>query len=174
MKKIVLLRGVTPVGKNKIPKMSYLAEIIEQAGFSQVQTYIQSGNVVVDTELNDAEVSRLIHDVILAHIGADLSVIVKEPSQLRTAVQENPFDAQYDYSRIHLVFTNDAIDDAKLNKVLQTEFDGEVFRAGSACLYMYLPRDAKRKRLNTNYLEKQLGITATMRKLNVISHLCEM
>lgn len=174
MKKIVLLRGVTPVGKNKIPKMSYLAEIVEQAGFSQVQTYIQSGNIIVDTEMSDADVRRKIHHAILTHIGADLSVIVKQPNQLSIAVQENPFSAEYDYSRIHLVFTNDVIEYTKLNQLLHTEFDGEVFRAGSECLYMYLPREAKKKRLNTNYLEKQLGITATMRKLNVISHLCEM
>lgn len=38
---------------------------------------------------------------------------------------------------------------------------------------MYLPRDAERKKLNTNYLEKHLGIVATMRKINVIQHLCE-
>lgn len=42
MKKVVLLRGVTPVGKNKIPKMSHLAEILTEVGLTSVQTYIQS------------------------------------------------------------------------------------------------------------------------------------
>ena len=39
---------------------------------------------------------------------------------------------------------------------------------------MYLPRGASPKRLNTNYLEKQLSITMTMRKLNVVEHLVEL
>ncbi|MFX3712190.1 DUF1697 domain-containing protein, partial [Streptococcus suis] len=38
----------------------------------------------------------------------------------------------------------------------------------------YLPRDARKKKLNTNYFEKQLDITATMRKLSVISRVSEM
>ncbi len=39
---------------------------------------------------------------------------------------------------------------------------------------MYLPRYAAKKKLNTNYLERKLGIVATMRKLNVVEHLKEM
>ena len=41
-------------------------------------------------------------------------------------------------------------------------------------VYMYLPRGASSKRLNNNYLEKQLSITMTMRKLNVVEHLVEL
>lgn len=89
MKKFILLRGVTPVGKNRIPKMSYLAEIMESAGFKQVQTYIQSGNIILDTDMNDADVSLLVHNLILEKIGADLSVIVKNQMQLEAALAEN-------------------------------------------------------------------------------------
>jgi putative uncharacterized protein (fragment) len=46
---IVLLRGVTPNGKNAIPKMSYLVDVLTEAGFQQVRTYIQSGNIVSHT-----------------------------------------------------------------------------------------------------------------------------
>lgn len=47
MKKVALLRGVTPVGQNCIPKMAYLAEILTEAGLENVKTYIQSGNIVL-------------------------------------------------------------------------------------------------------------------------------
>lgn len=154
--------------------MSYLTEILTKAGFSSVQTYIQSGNILLSTNFNDSDTSALIHRTILDQIGADLSVIIKDQTQLRTAIQENSFSPSYDSSRIHLVFTNDRISKHKLVPLLSTTFDGEELRAGTECLYLYLPREAKKKRLNTNYLEKQLGITATMRKLSVISHLCEM
>lgn len=174
MQKIALLRGVTPTGKNRIPSMSHLSEILRGAGFSSVKTYIQSGNILLSTELSDCDTRALIHRTILNQIGADLSVILKDQAQLQTAVQENPFLDSHDSSRIHLVFTNDRICPDKLVPLLHMDLDGEELRAGSGCLYMYLPRDAKKKRLNTNYLEKQLGITATMRKLSVISHLCGM
>ncbi|HEL9644685.1 DUF1697 domain-containing protein [Streptococcus suis] len=174
MKKIALLRGVTPVGKNKIPKMSYLAEILTEVGLTSVQTYIQSGNVVCETDLSDKQLSRLIHQTIKEKIGAELAIIVKYQPELAQAVVENPFDQNYDSSRVHLVFTNDEINGEKLNKLLHQDFGDEELRLGSQCLYMYLPRDARKKKLNTNYLEKQLDITATMRKLSVISRLSEM
>lgn len=128
----------------------------------------------MDTELDDADAKALIHRVIYEKIGADLSVILKEPKQLETAIQENPFHNGYDASRIHLVFTNEDIDAAKLHTLENKIFNGEEFRSGTACLYMYLPKNAEKKVLNTNFLEKQLDITATMRKLSVVTHLCSI
>ncbi len=118
MKKVALLRGVTPVGKNKIPKMSYLAERLTEVGLTSVQTYIQSGNVVCETDLSDEKLSQLIHQTIKEKIGAELAIIVKHQMELAQAVAENPFGESYDSSRVHLVFTNDEINGEKLNKLL--------------------------------------------------------
>ncbi|MCO4626002.1 hypothetical protein Si039_01789 [Streptococcus infantarius subsp. infantarius] len=174
MKKVALLRGVTPVGQNRIPKMTYLVEILTEAGLENVKTYIQSGNIVFETDLADNAICTLIHDTIKKKIGADLSVVLKEQPQLTTAIIENTFDEIYDVSRVHLVFTNDQFSQDKLADLLETDFGDEILRAGSECLYLYLPREAKKKRLNTNYLEKQLYITATMRKLRSVSRLSQM
>ncbi|MGT2772667.1 DUF1697 domain-containing protein [Streptococcus infantarius] len=174
MKKVALLRGVTPVGQNRITKMAYLAEILTEAGLENVKTYIQSGNIVFETTLSDDDVCTLIHDTIQAKIGADLSVILKTQAQFTTALAESLFDESYDVSRVHLVFTNDQFSQDKLADLLETDFGDEILRAGSECLYLYLPREAKKKRLNTNYLEKQLYITATMRKLRSVSRLSQM
>lgn len=172
MRYIVLLRGVMPVGKNKIPKMSYLVSILEIAGFKNVQTFIQSGNILLDTDEDKQKTAEIIHDVILDKIGADLSVIIKTKQAFTLAIQENPFDETYDYLRIHLVFSNEMFDEEKLKMISETDFGDEKFAVGSECLYMYLPRDAKKKRLNNNFLEKKLGVICTMRKLNVIEKLC--
>lgn len=50
-------------------------------------------------------------------------------------------------------------------------FTDEIFVIGEACLYMYLPRATRKKKLNHNFLEKKLGIVATTRKLSVIKEL---
>lgn len=174
MQVTALLRGVMPSGRNSIPKMSYLSEILSDCGFKNVQTYIQSGNILLDTDLSFSETATKIHNIILEKIGADLSVIIKTKAQFETAVKENPFDDKYDHSRIHLVFTNDLINKDKLTAVKNTKFFGEIFREGSECLYMYLPKNAEKKKLNNNFLERQLKITSTTRKLNVIQHLYDM
>ncbi|WP_165211929.1 DUF1697 domain-containing protein [Streptococcus tangpeifui] len=170
---IILLRGVTPTGQNRIPKMAYLREILETVGLQAVEIYIQSGNIVCETDLADKDVKNLVHDTILEKIGADLSVIIKSPEQLMAA-QENPFDDGYDSSRVHLVFTNDTLPSEKVAQLLEQDFDDELFAVGSECLYLYLPRDAEKKRLNTNFLEKKMAIKATMRKLSVTKRLSQL
>lgn len=154
--------------------MAYLAEILTEAGLENVKTYIQSGNIFFETTLSDDDVYALIHDTIQAKIGADLSVILKTQAQFTTALAKSPFDESYDVSRVHLVFTNDQFSQDKLADLLETDFGDEILRAGSECLYLYLPREAKKKRLNTNYLEKQLYITATIQKLRSVSRLSQM
>ena len=51
---IVLLRGVMPSGKNKVP-MAQLREVLMRGGFGNVRTYVQSGNVLVDSGLSAHE-----------------------------------------------------------------------------------------------------------------------
>ncbi len=57
----------------------------------------------------------------------------------------------------------------KLAELLKQDFGDEALYSDSQCPYMYSPREARKKKLNTNYLEEQLGIVATMRKLSVVS-----
>ena len=97
MEVIALLRGVTPTGKNRIPKMSFLVETLEKVGLKKVKTYIQSGNVILETELSKGKTAKLIYDIIAKEIGADLSVIIKEKNQLQIAIEENPFNENYDF-----------------------------------------------------------------------------
>lgn len=147
MRVVALLRGVTPIGKNRIPKMKYLVEILENVGFKRVETYIQSGNILLETSLSDEETASLIHKTILEKIGADLSVIIKTKEQFAKAIEENPFSEDYDLSRIHLVFTNDQINNKKVQKVKETDFNDEIFEVGTQCFYMYLPRYAEKKKI---------------------------
>lgn len=151
MRKIILLRGVAPTGKNRIPSMSALASMLEDNGLEDVKTYIQSGNIALTSELSDKDISVKVHDCILNNIGADLSVIVKDIKQLTKAIDENPFDKGYDPSMCHLVFSNDFASEQKLRKMLDTDFGEELFAVGNECLY--LPETAIKKKLYTNYLE---------------------
>ncbi len=174
MRRIALLRGVTPTGKNRIPSMAYLAQALTDAGFRNVRTYIQSGNILLDTDLTHEETAAMIHDVILERIGADLSVILKTPEQLAAAAAENPFGEGYDASRIHLTFTNDTADADKVRAVEETDFGCEKFVCGSECFYLYLPQGVASRVLYSGYLEKRLRILTTTRKLSVVTRLCEL
>lgn len=148
--------------------------MLEEVGFEDVKTYIQSGNIALTSEWSDEEIRTKVYDCIYNNIGADLSVIVKGIKQLTTAIAENPFDKGYDASMCHLVFTNDLISDERLQKMLATDFGEELFAVGNECLYLYLPETAVKKRSYTNFIERQLGIRVTIRKLHTVLHLISL
>ncbi len=167
---IILLRGVTPNGKNAIPKMYYLVDILTEAGFQQVRTYIQSGNIILESNLALEEIREQVHTLIKEKIGADLKIIIKNKDILKNIVQENPFGEHYLYDRVHVIFYQEPIQSLPLEK-LKIDYGEEEICVGNHCLYLYLPRTAKQKKLNTNYLEKLFNVDLTMRKLNVVEKL---
>ncbi len=103
MEHIILLRGVTPNGKNAIPKMSYLADILTEAGFQHVRTYIQSGNIILESELDLEEIRERVHTLIKEKIGADLKMVIKNKNDFEKIVQENPFREDYLHDRVHVI-----------------------------------------------------------------------
>lgn len=165
-----LVKGVTPNGKNAIPKMSYLVDILTEAGFQQVRTYIQSGNIILESNLALEKIREQVHTLIKKKIGADLKIIIKNKDIFKKIVQENPFGEHYLYDRIHVIFYQESIQSLPLEK-LKIDYGEEEICIGNHCLYLYLPRTAKQKKLHTNYLEKLFNVDLTMRKLNVVEKL---
>ena len=170
MEHIILLRGITPNGKNAIPKMSYLVNILTEAGFQHVRTYIQSGNIILESDLDLEEIRECVHTLIKEKIGADLKMVIKNKNDLEKIVHENPFKDDYLYDRVHVILYQGFIQSLPLEK-LKADYSEEEICIGDYCLYLYLPRTAKQKKLNTIYLEKLFGVDLTMRKLNVVEKL---
>jgi uncharacterized protein (DUF1697 family) len=73
---IILLRGVMPTGKNKVP-IALLRAALEKAGLKNVRTYIQSGNVVAESSLSQSRIEKLVHDVIKKRFGGDIAVLAR-------------------------------------------------------------------------------------------------
>ena len=97
-------------------------------------------------------------------------MVIKNKSDFKKIVQENPFGEHYLYDRVHVIFYQGSIQSLPLEK-LKIDYGEEEICIGNYCLYLYLPRTAKHKKLHTNYLEKLFNVDLTMRKLNVVEKL---
>src|SRR5215472_10120780 len=103
---ISLLRGVNLGGRNKV-KMEALRGLYESLGMQNVQTHIQSGNVVFRTKERDlARLSRLIEGGIEKKFGFRTDVILRTPAELREVIARNPFAQRpaVDPSRLLVTF----------------------------------------------------------------------
>lgn len=170
---VILLRGVTPGGKNKVP-MAHLRNILAGDGFGNVRTYIQSGNVLVDTVLPAGEVSLRIHTLIKESIGPDLVVVIRTAEQLKEVLINCPFQRDHDLSRVFFVLFAEIPAIEKVNELLAQDFGTEELAIRRDAAYMYIPGPYGRGRLSNNFLEQKLGISATMRNYNTLSRLIEM
>ena len=88
---ISLLRGINVSGQKKI-LMADLKSVYEELGFENVQTYIQSGNVVFKfKEINSKELQQLIFNKIKAHYGFPVPNLILTPVEIEEALNNNPF-----------------------------------------------------------------------------------
>jgi uncharacterized protein (DUF1697 family) len=88
---VALLRAVNLGSHNKV-SMPKLRDALAAEGFTAVKTYVNSGNVVLDSTLRSpAKVGQTVHDVILDHFGVDTPVIMRTGRQLAEVLSWNPF-----------------------------------------------------------------------------------
>jgi uncharacterized protein (DUF1697 family) len=170
---VILLRGVMPTGKNKVP-MAQLREVLTKARFGNVRTYIQSGNALVDTELSAKEVATRVRELIKKHIGPDLAVVVRTGAQLQKVLDENPFKIGYDISRVFFVSFAEPPPLQQVEELLAQDFSPEKLAIIKNTAYMYIPGTYGRRKLSSNFLEKKLGVSATMRSFNSMTKLIVM
>ena len=120
--------------------------------------------------MNLEKIRERVHTLIKENIGADLKMVIKNKSDFKKIVQENPFGEDYLHDRVHVILYQGFIQSLPLEK-LKIDYGEEEICIGNHCLYLYLPRTAKQKKLHTNYLEKLFNVDLTMRKLNVVEKL---
>lgn len=89
---LVLLRGINVGGKNKVP-MAALRTVLEDAGFSNVQTYIASGNVFLDSDRTAAKVAATIEAALPKSFKLDTKLIrvaVLSKADLEAVIGKRP------------------------------------------------------------------------------------
>lgn len=169
---VMLLRGVMPTGRNRVP-MAELRDALAQAGMANVQTYIQSGNVIADSPLDAAGVERLVHDTIRERIGADIAVIVRTPGELQRVMAEIPFpDA--DSAKLYFTLFQTPPDPERLAGLLAMDCAPDAIRVTDAAFYTLYATKLSDSRFTNNFFESRLKVKATTRNFNTMTRLLEL
>lgn len=169
---ILLLRGVMPTGKNKVP-MAELRVALADAGLTNVRTYIQSGNVIAKSVLDPTSLSQLAHDTIKQKIGADITVIVRTPQQLTAVMEGNPFP-EADLSRLYYSMVASPPAPEQLEKFLEIDFTPDAIRVVDDTIYTLYATKLSDSRFTNNFFEHKLKVATTTRNFNTMSRLVEL
>jgi len=171
---IALLRGINVGGKN-ILKMDDLKQTLEKLNLQNVQTYIQSGNVVFSSKRKAA--ARLedeIANAIKKKHGFRPQLFVLNVDRLRKAMQANPFPAaEADPKSLHLFFLCTTAKSPDKDAIRKAKLSTEKYELTSDVFYLYAPDGTGRSKLAAN-VEKYLGVPTTARNWRTVLKLTEM
>ena len=163
---VILLRGVAPTGKNKVP-MAPLRTALTKAGLKDVRTYIQSGNVIVSSELGQAALERRVHEIIRKNFGGDIAVLARTAKQFIGVLKRNPF-AETDRKKLYFTLFVTPPDKKLLKEFLSTDFSPDQVRLVKDTLYTLYATEHKNSKFNNNFFERELKVTATTRNLSTM------
>jgi uncharacterized protein (DUF1697 family) len=162
-----MLRGVN-VGGKKMP-MAELRELCASLKLKNVQTYIQSGNVVLDYQGTAARLEELLEKGIEKRFGMSVKVVVRTASELASAIEANPFgDGAY------IVFLALKPGEVQLEAINKVKSGKEEFKIAGREVYLLLPEGYGKTKLTNNFFESKLKVAATTRNLRTATILLEM
>jgi uncharacterized protein (DUF1697 family) len=171
MRQIVLLRGVNLGSRNRIG-MPKLRDAFAAAGFADVSTYLQSGNVVLTSNASPAELAAETERLIAATFGLDIAVVVRTRDELAAVVERNPLGAvAANPKRYQVSFLAEEPDPKVVETLAGLAVEPEQFVAIGRELYAWHPDGVARSRLWGRLAGPKLGVTATARNWTTVPKL---
>ncbi len=173
---LVLLRGINVSGHNMM-KMEVLKTTLENIGFQNVQTYIQSGNVFVDSEEeNPSKVGFQIKQEIFKAFGHEVPVIVINKKDLENCLSNNPFlkESAVDSKKLYVAFVSIALKKESINDLKMSQVKPDEAIIDDNKIYIKYAVGAGKTRFDQKYIEKKLNVTATIRNWNTVTQLLKM
>jgi uncharacterized protein (DUF1697 family) len=173
---ISMLRGINVGAHNRI-KMDALRAVYESLGLRDVQTYVQSGNVIFSTkEKARTKLRTRIETAIHKKFGFRPDVILRSVSEMRDAIARNPFAGRRDIepSKLLVTFLAEKPDGRAQQMIREIKAHPEELHLDGRELYVYFPNGMARPTLSWATLGKSLNTTGTGRNWNSVVKLLEM
>ena len=166
---IALLRGINVGGKHIVP-MKELIKLMEDHGFANVKTYIQSGNVVFQhpTQAED-DISTLIEQ----QFGFRPQVFVLGEEELQRSVANNPYPSDAGKA-VHFFFLDKEPESVNEALLASLRVESESYQLIDKVFYLYAPDGIGRSKLAEKMGRAFPGVAMTARNLNTMNKLVEM
>jgi uncharacterized protein (DUF1697 family) len=169
---VAFLRAIN-LGGTRVVRMDSLRQIFESLGFSDVRTFIASGNVVFKTRTNRRKIiERRIEKKLRQALGYDVAVFVRTDAELIEITNHKPFPkSKIDaFTACNIIFLTDALDEKLIDKVEALRTKTDEFRVRGWEIY-WLRRKRPGAAFSTVPLEKTLGQPFTVRACDTVNRI---
>ncbi len=170
---VSMLRGINVGGKRRV-KMDDLKEFYASMGCLNVQTYVQSGNVIFQhRDSNGSKLASKIEQSLNEHFGLDIAVLIRTKEELKKLLEKNPF-ADKDESKLHVTFLSSKPQKIPTDQIERYVAAGEAYSISDEEVYLFCPNGYGRTKLSNNFFEKTLNVSATTRNWRSVNTLYSM
>ncbi len=144
--------------------MAELRELLKNLGFQNVTTYIQSGNVILESSKDSTQnIEDIIKKAIIAHFGFDVSIIVKTPKDLQRIFDACPFPEEKKKTS-HFTILHSTPNDELVKIASEKIYKGEKYVIINDCIYFHCAKGYGQAKFNMNLFERKLKTASTSRK----------
>lgn len=166
---IALFRGINVGGRNKL-KMNSLVALLTELGYSDVKTYIQSGNVVLrhHAPLGDPEIAAIRQRISAEHQFEPRLMLLTHERFVQAAA-DNPYPTD-DGKALHFYFLATPPAAPNLEKLTRLKRASEAFTIGNGVVYLFAPDGIGRSKLAAA-VEQAMGVPTTARNWNTVRKL---
>ena len=170
---IALLRGINVGGHKKVP-MAELRDLLNKNGFSDIKTYIQSGNVIFKVaETNVQEIENSIQKSIANHFGFEVSVMVRTRQQLQKIFDNCPFSKDKKINSYFAILSSSPNKDL-VKEACEKTYENEECEIANDCLYFYSDKGYGNAKFSLNFFERKLKVNATARNYKTMLKLLSL
>jgi uncharacterized protein (DUF1697 family) len=174
MKQVLMLRGIN-LGPNRRVPMADLRELLSTTGHEGVRTYVQSGNVVMASDLEPSELERECATLISERFGFKVPVVVRTRDELAEVVKRNPLgEVADDPKRYQVSFLLHELDAESVKRLQDLVVAPEALAVDGREVYAWHPDGVARSKLWNGLASQSLGVTSTARNWTTVTRLLEM
>jgi uncharacterized protein (DUF1697 family) len=171
---VAMLRGINVGGHAKVAMADLRASFAEM-GFDDVESYIQSGNVVFRSSKSPVTLPSTIERTLDAAFGHGIKVVVRTHAQLVAVVGHNPLlGGRRDAAKLHVSFLASKPAPSRVGALDTGGFLPDEFLVSEREVYLHCPGGYGRTKLNNAFFERALGVVATTRTWNTVTTLAGM
>ncbi len=171
---VAMLRGINLGGRRRVP-MADLRALLTEAGYEDVRTYVQSGNIVLRSPAEPAAVERELQTLISERFGFDVPVVVRSRAQLAAVVKADLLgDMADDPKRYQVSFLDRKPSAEAIARLQERAVGDERVIARGREIYAWHPAGVARSKLWNALAGTGLGVTATARNWTTVTKLLEM
>jgi len=170
---IALFRGIN-VGGHNIIKMAELRDLFHTMQLKNVKTYIQSGNVVFESDEEEGDLQSRLELEVEKKFGFPVSIILRTSTQLDMIIQQCPFPVDHllEGESVHVAFLEEEPTQEAIESIRVFENEDEQFRIMGKEVYLFFRKSIRDSKLAAQL--KRLGVQTTVRNWRTTSKLDSM